>query len=82
MPGIKDANAAITEAFDKLGVAVDGVSADVDFLKAEILKLQNNPGPISAEDQAILDGLVTRSQGLSAKVEALDAATENPPVVT
>ncbi len=82
MSAIADANAKITAAFDKLGVAVDGVSADVDFLKAKILELQNNPGPISAEDQAILDQLVTRSESLDAKVEALDAATENPPVVT
>jgi hypothetical protein len=70
----------VDTAFEKLGVAVDGVASDVDFLKAEIKKLQENPGPITPEDQAILDGIESRTNALSAKVEALDAATEQPPV--
>jgi len=79
MSAISDFGNAVNAKFDELGTAVDGVAADVDFLKAEIKKLQDNPGPISPEDQAILDGIQTRVGGLSDKVKALDAATENPP---
>lgn len=70
----------VNAKFDELGTAVDAVASDVDFLKAEIKKLQENPGPITPEDQAILDGIQSRANALSAKVAALDAATEQPPV--
>jgi len=46
--------------------------------KDEIVKLQNTPGPISASDQAILDGLQARAEAAVAKVEALDALTVTP----
>lgn len=80
MSAISDFGARVDAAFEKLGVAVDGVASDVAFLKEEIRKLQENPGPITPEDQAILDGIESRVGALSAKVEALDAATEQPPV--
>jgi hypothetical protein len=79
MSAISDFGARVDAAFEKLGVAVDGVASDVAFLKEEIRKLQENPGPITPEDQAILDGIEARTVALSAKVEALDAATEQPP---
>lgn len=58
---------------------MDGVAADVDFLKKEIERLQNTSGQITPEDQAILDGIQARANQLSEKVKALDAATEQPP---
>jgi len=79
MSAISDYGDRVNSAFDRLGTAVDGIASDVDFLKAEILKLQTNPGPISPEDQAILDGIQSRADTLAAKVEALDAATEQVP---
>ncbi len=82
MSAISDFGDKVSTAFDKLGAAVDGVATDVDFLKAEIKKLQDNPGPITAADQAILDGVQSRLDGLATKVAALDAATEEPPTPT
>jgi len=79
MSAISDYGDKVTAAFDKLGTAVDGVAADVAFLKAKIEELQNNPGPISPADQAILDAIQARADDLTSKVEALDAATEQPP---
>jgi cell division protein FtsB len=80
MSAIETFGTAVNASFDKLGTAVDGVAADVDFLKAEIKKLQDNPGPISPADQAILDGIQARADQLDQKVEALDAMTSQPPV--
>jgi len=91
---------SLSSAADSLGTAVDatntaltGIAGDVDFLKAEILKLQNSPGTLTPADQATLDGLQARAATLSTKVaavsttmtaveaaaSALDAATATPP---
>lgn len=80
MSKISEFGDTVNARFDELGTAVDAVASDVDFLKAEIKKLQENPGPITPEDQAILDGIQARANALSDKVKALDAATEQPPV--
>ena len=64
---------------DRLDAAVAGVSADIDGLKAEILKLQNTAGSITPEDQALLDGIQARTDAIATKLEALDAATESRP---
>lgn len=66
---------------DRLDAAVDGVAADVQQLKALIEKLQNSPGQITPEDQALLDQLETRVGAAVTKLEALDAMTppEPPP---
>lgn len=79
MSAISEYAGRVNTAFDKLATAVDGVAGDVAFLKEKILELQNNPGPISAEDQAILDQLEARTAGLADKTAALDAATADRP---
>ncbi len=90
---IEDYTAAVDAKFAEIGTSVDdivtsvaGVTADVTSLKDIILQLQNNPGPISPEDQALLDkgvanvtALATRVADVSAALKALDAATETPP---
>lgn len=79
MSAISDFASVVNTKFDELGKAVEGVATDVQFLKDEIAKLQNNPGPISPEDQAILDGVQARVVSLTDKVKALDEATSQPP---
>jgi len=76
----------IATSVDELGASLTGIAADVAGLKDIILQLQNNPGPISAEDQALLDAgvtkvtsLATRTAAAAAAAKELDAATENPP---
>lgn len=77
-------------AFDAIDVATGQLETigtnlvdDIAFLKETIDKLQTNSGPITPEDQALLDAaqartnaLVARLQGFKAALEALDAATE------
>jgi uncharacterized phage infection (PIP) family protein YhgE len=84
---------AVNTGLETIGAGVDevltvvtNVSGDVTSLKAIIEKLQTNPGPITPEDQALLDkaqALVgttsTKLQGAVDALKALDAATE--PVV-
>lgn len=79
MTAIQNFEVKMTSFLGKIGTAFDGVASDVQFLKDKIAELQNNPGPISAEDQAILDAMETKATALTAKVEALDASTNNPP---
>lgn len=79
MTAIQDFSAKVDAAFDKIGVSVDGIAADIQFLKDKIAELQSNPGPISPEDQALLDALEAKVNGMVAKVEALDAQTDSAP---
>ena len=62
--------------------AIAGVTSDVEAQAALIKQLQENPGPISAEDQAALDQLQISNEALAAKLEALDAQTPPAPPTT
>ncbi len=63
----------------RLSSAIDGVTGDVEAQAALIKQLQENPGPISPEDQAALDQLQATNEALTTKLEALDALTPPPP---
>lgn len=84
MPGIKDYVAATNAAFDAIDTALDtaqthasGLADDVAFLKDTIKQLQDNPGPISAEDQALLDAAQARVNGMGNKASSLATALSN-----
>lgn len=93
MSAISEYVGRVTTAFEEIGTNVDGVlesingvQKDVTDLKAIIEKLQTNAGPISPEDQALLDSLEVKVAALVAKtgnakdaIAALDAQTETPP---
>lgn len=65
---------------DKIDNHIFGLTGDIQSLKDEIQKLKDSLGDvISDEDKALLTGLETRSQIISAKLEALDALT--PPAI-
>lgn len=88
---------AVNAKFSEIGDSVDGfvsslagVSADVTFLKDALSKIDNTPGPLSPEDQALLTSSLNRLTGLADRVKkvaeaakALDDSTEPsqlPPV--
>ena len=77
---------AMGESVDALTTALEGVSSDVAQLKATIEEQNNNPGPISPEDQALLDSsqeqagaLVNKLKAVADALKALDDATAAPP---
>lgn len=94
---IKDYITAVDTAYNTIDEAVTaletnlvGVADDVAFLKETIAALENNPGPITPEDQALLTGALSRVNALATRLApvrdalaALDAATARPepPVV-
>lgn len=78
MDAITQFKNAVDQSFDRLGSAVDGLAADVNFLKSEIERLQTTPGTLTPEDQAILDGIQARMASVADRVSALDALTEPP----
>jgi outer membrane murein-binding lipoprotein Lpp len=82
MSAISEFQTRVNAKFDALASSVDGVAADVEFLKKKIEELQNNPGPISPADQAILDELEARIGTLTTKVSDLDAQTDSAPTPT
>lgn len=63
---------------DRVDSAVTGLVGDVDELNRQIKQLQDNPGTITPEDQAILDALQARGETIAQKLEALDALTPPP----
>lgn len=83
---------AINSGLETLGTGVDevltvvtNVSGDVTTLKGIIEKLQTNPGPITPEDQTLLDKAQTlvgttstKLQSAVAALKALDEATAPP----
>ncbi len=79
MSAISDFAAAQSAFQDQIDTAVSGLTGDVKNLADQIAKLQSTPGTITAEDQALLDGIQTRTKGIADKLAALDALT--PPVV-
>lgn len=63
-----------SDATDALTVSVSDLSGDIQTLNDKITELQNNPGPITPEDQALLDSLTTQGESMAKKVEALSTA--------
>lgn len=75
-----------------IGSSLTGVAADIAFVKAKLEEIQNNPGPISTEDQAALNASLDRMSGLTNRfttlsaglkaqadaIKALDEATAQP----
>jgi len=73
-------------AIESIATSVTGLTGDVKSLNDKITELQNSPGTITPEDQALLDDLqaqgeaaATKAEGVAAAVKALDDQT--PPVV-
>lgn len=64
---------------DRQDTAIAGVTSDVEAQAALIKQLQENPGPISPEDQALLDQLQASNEATTTKLEALDALTAPTP---
>lgn len=73
MSKISDTAARQTERYNKMDAALAGIKADIVLLNETIEKLQNTPGEISAEDQALLDAMETKGDELAAKFAALDS---------
>lgn len=63
----------------KIDTAVDGLTADVNDLKAQIAKLQGTQGVLTPEDQALLDGIEAKAGMVADKLKALDDTTEQAP---
>ncbi len=78
MSAISDFAAKQNAHNDRVDTALTGIQGDVKFLQDTIDKLQNSPGAITPEDQALLDALDARADVTASKLEALDAL--NPPV--
>src|SRR4029077_2266147 len=67
------------DAFNtRIDAAIADLQGDVKNLEDQIAALQNSPGTITPEDQALLDGITTRASAVADKLDALDALT--PPV--
>lgn len=79
MSSISDFAAKQNAFNDRQATAIDGLVGDVKSLNDKIEELQNSPGAITPEDQALLDALEVRADAMTAKIEALDAQT--PPAV-
>jgi len=64
---------------DRMDKAVSGLQNDVKLLNDTIAELQSTQGAITAEDQALLDQIESRSDAIATKLEALDALTPPTP---
>ena len=78
MSAISEFATKVTAHNAKIEAAVNGLTEDVQALKAKIEELQNTPGIITPEDQALLDGIEGAAASISAKLEALDGLTPPP----
>jgi hypothetical protein len=79
MSAISDFAAKQTAFNDRVDVAITDLQGDVQTLNDTIAQLQSSPGAITPEDQALLDGLQTRAESITTKLEALDALTPPKP---
>lgn len=67
-------NARMTESQTTLTAAVEDLTGDIQTLNDKITELQNSPGGVTPEDQAMLDSLSEQGEALSTKAEALSEA--------
>ncbi len=79
MSAISDFTTKLTAFFDRQDTAVADLQADVQNLTDQIAALQASQGTVTPEDQALLDAIQTRSETITAKLEALDALTPPAP---
>lgn len=88
---VKEHHDSISSAVDSIVASVNGLSGDIQRLKKTIDDLQDSPGQITPEDQALLNAAVQQASAAAAKtkavadaVKALDEETEEsvtpPPV--
>lgn len=78
MTAISDYHARVKTAFNTISAGLDGISGDIQTLNDKITQLQNNPGPISPEDQALLDEIQGLADNVASRVSALDDQTAPP----
>lgn len=79
MSAISDFAAKQNSFNARVDAAVAGLTSDVEELTGKITELQNTPGAITPEDQALLDAIQSRSEGIATKLEALDSLTPPKP---
>lgn len=82
----KEFNQRQATAIDGAVESLKGLTDDVAALNKKIEELQNSPGEISPEDQALLDDLQTQGDAAAQKAEALAEAlkaldSQTPPAV-
>ncbi len=78
MSAISDYKTAVDAHLARIGTSVDGLTQDIKTLNDKITEINNNPGPISPEDQKLLDDSLTTLKGVADKLEALDSLTPPP----
>lgn len=78
MTAISDSVAAQKAAFATIKTELGVLATKLQTLDDKITQLQNNPGPISDADQALLNEAQALSSGLAADVTALAERTEPP----
>lgn len=78
MTAISDYHARVKTAFTMISAGLDGISTDIQTLNDKITQLQNNPGPISDADQALLDEIQGLADNVASRVSALDDQTAPP----
>lgn len=81
MSAISDFADKMKTFFDRQDTAVADLQGDVKNLQDQIAALQNSPGTITPEDQALLDGIEGQASGVADKLDALNAQTPPVPVV-
>lgn len=79
MSAISEYKTVVDAQFARINAGLDNVTNDIAGIKAKLEELNNNPGPISAEDQALLDASIAGLTAIGDRAEALAASTEDAP---
>ena len=77
-------NERVSTGLADVGIAVEDIAKDIETLNKKIEDLQNSPGGVTPEDQALLDELESVGGDLATKVETAstalkDLAAKTPP---
>lgn len=75
-------NARQAEAQQAVTEGLADLTGDIQTLNDKITELQNSPGQVTPEDQALLDGIVAQSEANAAKAEALADAIKTLAALT
>lgn len=70
--------ATVQTAFDKVSADLDTIQTGITNLDTLITQLQNSPGSITPQDQALLDQIQAASAALATKADAVNVTAPTP----
>lgn len=79
MSAISEYTATVQAQYGRINASLDNITSDLAGVKAKLEEMNQNPGPITPEDQELLNQSIASLTAIGDRAEALAASTEDAP---